>query len=61
MVPAARAEAPSYDSFVFGVVTLVALGIVIGDLLRRARQRRELEDSWLRENEKFLNDLRKSR
>jgi len=46
---------------VFGLGTLVALGILIGDLLRRARQRRELEDTWLRENEQFLRELRDPR
>jgi hypothetical protein len=42
-------------------VTLAALGILIGDLLRRARQRRELENTWHRESEKFLRELRNSR
>ena len=45
----------------FGIVTLVAFAILIGDVLRRARLRRELEDTWHRENEKFLRELRKSR
>jgi hypothetical protein len=45
----------------FGVVTLVALGILIGDLVRRARQRRELDDTWRRENEEFLRQLRDPR
>lgn len=45
----------------FGIVTLVAFGIVIGDVLRRARLRQELEDTWDRENERFLRELRTSR
>jgi hypothetical protein len=46
---------------VFGLVSFVALAIFIGDLLRRARQRRELENTWHRENEGFLRELRESR
>jgi hypothetical protein len=43
------------------LVALVALGVLIGELMRRARQRRELEDAWRRENDTFLQELRKSR
>jgi hypothetical protein len=45
----------------FGVVFLVALGIVVGELFRRARERREMEAGWRRENEEFLRQVRGSR
>ena len=40
---------------------LVALGVLVGELLRRAKQRREMESSWNRENEDFLRQLRNLR
>jgi hypothetical protein len=43
------------------LVALVALGVLIGELMRRARQRRELEEAWRRENDEFLQELRASR
>lgn len=45
----------------FGVVMVVALGILINDLVRRARQSRQLDDTWRRENEVFLRQLREPR
>ncbi|MDP9184777.1 MAG: hypothetical protein M3O29_03795 [Actinomycetota bacterium] len=45
----------------FGVIFLVALGILVGELLRGARQRRGIEAAWRREDEEFLRHLRKSR
>jgi hypothetical protein len=45
----------------FGVVFPVALGILVGEFLRRARERREMESGWRRENEEFLRQLRESR
>jgi hypothetical protein len=45
---------------VFGIVILVALGILIADLLRWARLRRELESEWRREDQRFLNELRRT-
>jgi hypothetical protein len=46
---------------VFGVVFLVALGIFVGELIRRTRQRRDMEAAWRREDEEFLRRLRTSR
>jgi hypothetical protein len=46
---------------VFGVVFLVALAIFAGELIRRTRQRREIEAVWRREDEEFLRRLRNSR
>jgi hypothetical protein len=45
----------------FGVILLVALGVLVGELLRRARQRRDMEAHWRREDEEFLRRLRESR
>jgi hypothetical protein len=45
----------------FKVVMLVALVILSGDLVRRARLRRELDRTWRRENEDFLRRLRDAR
>jgi hypothetical protein len=45
----------------FGVVFLVALGVVVGELLRRARERREMEADWRHENAEFLRRLRDPR
>ena len=45
----------------FGVVFLVALGSLVGELIRRARQRRDIEANWRREDEAFLRQLRESR
>jgi hypothetical protein len=45
----------------FKVVMLVALVILIGDLIRRARLRRELDHAWRLENEDFLRRLREPR
>jgi hypothetical protein len=50
-----------YDHLVYGIIACVALGILAGDLLRRVRQRRELEARWRRENEAFLRQLREFR
>jgi hypothetical protein len=46
---------------VFGVVFLVALGIFVGELIRRTRQRREIEAVWRPEDEEVLHRLRNSR
>ena len=45
----------------FGVIALVAAGILLGDLLRRARIRGAMEDAWRREDLEFLQKLRGSR
>jgi hypothetical protein len=45
----------------FVAIFLVALGVLVGELLRGARQRREIEAAWRREDEEFLLHLRKSR
>ena len=45
----------------FTIVALVALGLLAGDSISRARRRRELEDAWQRENAEFLAHLRESR
>jgi hypothetical protein len=44
----------------FGPI-LVAIGILVGLLLRGARQRHEIEAAWRREDDEFLRQLRKSR
>lgn len=43
------------------VVGLVALGVSIGELSRRARLRRALEESWRREDAETLRRLREQR
>jgi hypothetical protein len=50
----------SYDDRVFGIVFFVVLGILIGDVLRRARLRRELESEWRRVDQRFLDELRRA-
>ena len=47
-------------AIVFGILILLALGILIGDLLRRARLLGELESEWRREDQMFLDDLRRT-
>ena len=53
-----KVEGRAYDGVMFKVVMLVALVILLGDLIRRARLRRELDHTWRRENEEFLRRLR---
>jgi hypothetical protein len=45
----------------FGLVALVAFGLLVGDISRRTRRSRELEDIWQKENAEFLQRLRESR
>jgi len=46
---------------VFGIIALVAFGLLAGDIIRRARRRHELEVAWQKENADFLQRLRESR